>query len=230
VSAIERHRVWDAPTRLVHWLLALGVVFQWLSGKYELVPMLWHYYVGYSLLALLVFRIMWGLAGSDTARFVRFVGGPAAALRYVSSVATAMRAGASDGERRAHLHAGHNPIGAVSAIALLASTLLQAVSGLYASDDILDAGPLVAGASAATVGAMSAIHRTNEYALVVLVAVHVAAVAWHARRLDEDLVRAMIDGRKSLPAAPGLRFAPNSRALVLFALAAALVYLVVSRG
>lgn len=231
MTALVRHPVWDAPTRIVHWLIALGVAFQWLSGKYELVPMAWHYLVGYALLALLGFRIAWGFAGSDSARFARFVRGPAAIARYTRRVAAAMRAAPDDeAARHAHLHAGHNPIGAWSAIALLAATLLQAISGLYASDDILAAGPLAGGASAATVGAMTAIHQWNEWLLLALVVVHVAAVAWHARVLDEDLVRAMLDGRKSLATDPALRFASPWRALALLALSIALVWLVVTRG
>ena len=231
MTAVDRHLVWDAPTRVVHWLIALGVAFQWLSGKYGLVSMTWHYRVGYALLALLVFRIAWGFAGSDSARFVRFVRGPAEIARYASRVAAALRAAPGDDvARHAHRHAGHNPIGAWSALALLASTLLQAISGLYASDDILAAGPLAGGASAATVGAMTAIHHWNEWVLIVLIGIHVTAVAWHARMLDEDLVRAMLDGRKSLAAAPALEFAPASRALALLALSIALVWLVVTRG
>ncbi|HVF34247.1 MAG TPA: cytochrome b/b6 domain-containing protein [Candidatus Saccharimonadia bacterium] len=231
MSALGRHLVWDLPTRVVHWLIALGVTFQWLSGKYELVPMAWHYLVGYVLLALLVFRIAWGFVGSDSARFARFVRGPAEIARYASRVAAALRAAPDDeAARHAHLHAGHNPIGAWSALALLASTLLQAISGLYASDDILAAGPFAGDASAATVAAMTAIHHANEWVLLALVVVHVAAVAWHARMLDEDLVRAMLDGRKLLAAEPALRFAPASRALALLALSIALVWLVVARA
>lgn len=218
MSAPARYRVWDAPTRVVHWLLVLGFAFQYLSGELGLASMDWHAYVGYALLALLLFRIAWGFAGSDSARFARFVQGPRAAYAYARDVRAAGR------------FPGHNPLGGLSTLVLLALLLLQAISGLYTSDDVLAAGPLADGASAAVVEAMGSIHRINQKILLGFVALHVIAVAWHALVPREDLVRAMFDGRKTLDADPALDFASWTRAALLFAGAAALVYAVVEYG
>ncbi len=216
MSAVVRHRVWDVPTRVVHWALAVGVAFQWISGEYDLVPMQWHYVVGYALFVLVLFRIVWGFVGSESARFSSFVRGYGAVVRYARAVAEGPVA-----------QAGHNPLGAWSVLALLASLLIQAVSGLWTSDDILEQGPLVAGASEPVVAWMSTIHRTNERVLLVLIVLHLGAVAWHAFARREDLVRAMVDGSKTLEHDPGLRFVPAWRAMVVFAACAAVVYAIV---
>lgn len=209
----SRHRVWDVPVRVVHWAIVAGVALQYASGEFDLLSMRVHALVGYALLALVLFRIAWGFVGSDSARFGAFVRGPGAALAYLRTLRTS-RAG----------HPGHNPLGAWSTLALLASLALQAVSGLWTSDDILEQGPRVDGASAALVDAMGSIHRINEKVLLGLVALHVVAVAWHALARREDLLRAMFDGRKTLEADPRLRFASHGRALAVGAFAALAVW------
>jgi cytochrome b len=219
MSATARHRVWDGPTRIVHWLLAIGVPFQYLSGELDLVPMRWHYVVGYALLGLVLFRVAWGFLGSDTARFARFFRPVGATLRYARSVVSPS----------GHVGriAGHNPLGAWSAIAMLACLVVQSVTGLWTTDDILESGPRVNGAGAALVEAMSTIHRVNQKVLLGLVVLHLVAVAWHAWLLREDLVRAMLDGRKALDADPALRFVSWGRAAVVAALGAAAAYALV---
>lgn len=219
MSETARHRVWDAPTRIVHWLLAVGVAFQYLSGEFRLVPMQWHYAIGYTLLGLLLFRLAWGFVGSDSARFARFFHGPAAMARYARN----MFSPSGQVERTA----GHNPLGAWSALAMLACLLVQSVTGLWTTDDILEQGPRVEGASAALVEAMSTIHRANQKLLLGLVVLHLVAVAWHAWLLRQDLVRAMFDGKKVLDADPALRFASWRRALAVAAIGAAATYALV---
>ena len=216
MSGTTRHRVWDAPTRIVHWLLAIGVVLQYLGGEFKLMPMQWHYVIGYTLLGLLLFRLAWGFVGSDSARFARFFHPPAAMGRY----ALAMVSPSGRVERTP----GHNPLGAWSALAMIACLLVQSVSGLWTSDDILEQGPRVEGASTALVEAMSTIHRVSQKVLLGLVVLHLVAVAWHAWLLREDLVRAMFDGRKALDADPGLHFATWTRAAVVAAVCAAAAY------
>ena len=208
-----RHRVWDAPVRVVHWAIVAGVAVQYASGELGLFSMRVHAWVGYALLALVVFRIAWGFVGSDSARFARFVRGPRAAFAHLRAVHAA--------------HPGHNPLGAWSVLALLASLALQAISGLWTSDEILEQGPRVAGAGGALVDAMSTIHRVNQKVLLALVALHLVAVAWHAFVRREDLVRAMLDGRKTLDADPGLGFASWRRALAAAAFALLATWLLV---
>src|SRR5690606_20086129 len=112
-SALETGsiRVWDLPTRLFHWALVALIALQYASGEFEWLPMEWHYVLGYTTLALVVFRLLWGFAGSDTSRFRGFVRGPRAVARYVASVAR-------NEDRRTP---GHNPLGGWSVLLMLAS-------------------------------------------------------------------------------------------------------------
>ena len=209
-AALGRYRVWDAPTRLFHWTLALLIAAQYASGEFHLLAMRWHYWLGYLTLALLLFRVLWGFAGSQTARFADFLRGPGAVLAY-------LRGGAAG--------VGHNPLGGWSVLALLASTALQALSGLAASDDIDETGPLAAHVSEAWVRRATAIHAWNRYVLLALIALHLLAVALYLAHRGQNLIAPMLHGRKTLEADPQLRFASGARALALFLACAVLVSL-----
>ena len=212
-------RVWDLPTRLFHWLLVLLVAVQYASGEFGWPSMAWHYRFGYATLALIAFRVLWGLAGSQTSRFSDFVRGPRAALHYA---AVLLRGG--DTHR-----AGHNPLGGWSVVAMLASIALQATSGLFASDDISEDGPLVARASGALVSAMTRIHHWNRWVLVALVVLHLGAIGVHALR-GANLVAPMLSGRARDAVGRPLRFAPTWLAALLFVLAAIAVWALVAWG
>lgn len=213
-------RVWDLPTRLFHWSLVLLIALQYASGEFGWLSSDWHFRLGYATLALVLFRVLWGFFGSQTARFGDFVRGPATVLRYVAELA-----------RGRAVHApGHNPLGGWSVLAMLASVALQAVSGLFTSDDIVDEGPLVARASAATVDWMGWLHHVNRYVLVGLIVLHVLAVLMHRIARKENLVAPMLHGRSRLVAARGLRFVSSWRALALLAVSAGAVWAVVAWG
>lgn len=210
---MKRFRVWDLPLRLFHWSLALLLLLQWGIAEWEWLGMQWHLRLGYALLALLAFRLLWGVAGSENARFAHFLRGPRAVYAHARTLV-----------QRVPAHSiGHNPLGGWSVVAMLAGVAVQLVSGLYSSDEIMHEGPLAARASARMVEFMTDVHEANKWVLLGLVALHLAAVAWHVLVKREDLVSAMLSGRKALPADPGLRFAAGWRALVLFALSAAAV-------
>lgn len=215
---MNRYRVWDLPVRLFHWSLVLLVLLQFGIAEWQWLDMQWHVRIGYAMLALLGFRLLWGCFGSDSARFGRFLRGPRAVLAYAR---TALQ--------RTPAHAaGHNPLGGWSVVAMLACLAVQVISGLYASDEIMTEGPLAARASADWVEFMGDVHAVNQYVLLGLIALHLAAIAWHALGRREALLGAMVTGRKALPADPGLRFAGAWRALVLLLVSAgatwALVY------
>ncbi len=212
-------RVWDLPTRIFHWTLVLLVALQFASGEFGWLPMRWHYWLGYATLAALLFRLAWGFVGSDTSRFARFVRGPRAALRY-----------GADFLRGATQRApGHNPLGGWSVLALLACLLVQAVSGLFTSDDIMEQGPLVARAPEATIEFMTSVHALNRYLLVLLIALHVTAVLVHRLR-GHDLVAAMWHGRARFDGTPAPRLASSWRALLVVAISAPIVWAVVAWG
>ena len=213
-------RVWDLPTRLFHWALVVLIAVQYASGEFGWLSMEWHFRLGYATLALVVFRVLWGFAGSQTSRFVDFVRGPRTVTRYV---AAALRGDVA--------HApGHNPLGGWSVVLMLASVALQAITGLFSSDDISEDGPLVARASQATVSWMTSVHHLNRYALLLLIALHVGAVLLHGLLRNDNLVAPMLHGRARFERARALRFVSSWRALALSLLSAGMVWALVAWG
>ncbi|MFZ5538939.1 MAG: cytochrome b/b6 domain-containing protein [Pseudomonadota bacterium] len=212
-------RIWDLPTRLFHWSLALLVVFSVTTAKIGGNWMDWHMRSGYAVLALLVFRLLWGFAGARSALFAQFVRGPRAVLAY-------LRAPRGAGERPA----GHNPLGGWSVLALLAALLVQASTGLFANDEIATEGPLSKLVSGATSSVMTRIHRLNQNAIYALVALHLAAIAYYFFAKRENLVVPMVTGdKRGVAAEPAQDDAlMRARAAVLALLAAGLVAYVVS--
>ena len=206
-------KVWDAPVRLFHWLLVALVAVSVSTGYIGGNLMRWHVWSGCTILALLIFRLLWGFAGSTTARFAHFVRGPRAALGYARGLLA----------RAPSNTAGHNPLGGWMVLLLLASAALQAGTGLFSNDDIATEGPLYDKVSKATSDAISAVHQANAVVLLVLIGLHVAAVLYYLWYKRENLLRPMITGRKEIPAQPlpALRFPGALRAAALAAVAAA---------
>ena len=158
-------RIWDLPTRLFHWALVVCIVGAFVSVKMGGLYMDWHVRFGCTALGLILFRLLWGFAGPRYARFAHFVRGPGAVVRYLKGAAAP---------------AGHNPLGALSVMALLLVVGFQAVSGLFTTDDIMTQGPLFGYVSEATASAMTSWHKLNEWVIIGLVALHLMAVTWYA--------------------------------------------------
>ena len=177
-------RGWDLPTRLFHWTLAVLVTFSFVTGKLGESWMAWHMRSGYSIVTLLLFRVAWGIVGSREARFASFLRGPAAARAYLQG----LRAG------RREVGQTHNPLGAWSVMAMLALLALQVATGLFSNDESSHEGPLAAKVSDATVDRMSSIHGWNQYAVLSIVVLHVAAVAFYRWRLRMDVIAPMVHG------------------------------------
>lgn len=209
-------RVWDLPTRLFHWLLALTIVGSIVTGSIGGGAMTWHFRLGYLALALLVFRLAWGLVGGRWSRFASFTYAPGTVLRY-------LRGGQRPGE---HLDVGHNPLGAGSVFAMLAILLVQVGTGLVADDEIANVGPFNKYVATATGLAATAWHKNYGKTIIfVLVALHVGAILYYRLRKKVDLVGPMVSGDKPLPGGgdvPASRDDARTRALALvLALAAA---------
>lgn len=221
---IYRVRVWDLPTRLFHWALVACVTGSVISAKLGGNAMVWHLRLGYAVLALLVFRLLWGVVGGRWSRFARFVQGPAALWRYLR------------GQPRAgdHFEVGHNPLGAFSVLAMLAWLLLQVGSGLIADDEIAITGPLVRFVSGELSLRWTAYHAGyGQWGLYLLVGLHLAAILYYRAVRKTDLITPMFSGDKRLPAAvPPARDSLGTRALaaLLLLACAAAVYGVVSLG
>jgi cytochrome b len=182
---VRKVLVWDLPTRLVHWAMAALIPWSWWTAHSDQLER--HRLSGYLLLGLLIFRLIWGFAGSETARFASFVRGPAAIRRY-------LRGEAVPG-------AGHNPLGAVSVLALLAALAGQIGLGLFAVDeDGIESGPLSSLVSFDTARTAAAIHHKAFWVLVALIAVHIAAVLFYLFRKGRNLIVPMITGRASVEA------------------------------
>ena len=176
-------RVWDLPVRLTHWLLVVCVAGSWATHYAGAAWFMWHARCGYTVLVLVVFRIVWGFVGTRHARFATFVRGPRTIARFV-------RGGGDD---RA---VGHNPLGALSVLAILASLLLQAATGLFANDEIAASGPFYGWIAPATSHRITSWHHVNSDALLALLAMHVVAVLWYTFVRAEPIVTAMITGKR----------------------------------
>ena len=205
-------KVWDGWIRLVHWGIVALFAFSWWSAwTYR---MDWHLRSGLAMLALLLFRLAWGVLGSETARFTRFLRSPLAALRHLSHL----------GRREADMEVGHNAAGGWMVLAMLLLLLVQVGTGLMADDQVLTHGPLAPHVAPETSDLATAIHATNFWLILVLAGLHVLAVFAYALLKGQDLVRPMVTGVKRLPAAMAGR-APRlgSPALGAVLLAAAAV-------
>ena len=182
----------------------------------------WHRYSGYTMLGLLVFRIYWGIAGSSTARFTRFVGGPRAVLDHLRLTR----------EQRARV-VGHTPLGSWSVIALLSAMVVQVTLGLFATDiDGLESGPLSHLVSFDGGRAFASAHELSFNVLIALVALHVVAIAFHWFYDRNDLLTAMLSGRKRIAHEPPriptpMQPAPVWRLWTGVALATLVVWLII---
>jgi cytochrome b len=206
-------KVWDLPVRVMHWGLVLAVGGAWLTRELEGDWFAWHVRCGYAVLLLAATRIVWGFVGTRHARFGDFVRGPRAILRY-------LRGGAGEDGRRI---AGHNPLGALMVLAMLAMLLAQAALGLFANDQVMSTGPLFGYVSAETSDRLTSLHKQLFDVIVVAIAVHVAAALFYLWVRRENLILPMITGRKPgdlLP--PGASDIGSSRTLLAVGIAAAL--------
>jgi cytochrome b len=210
--AVEPVRVWDVPTRLVHWLLVLLLPFSWWTA--ETGRLEWHRWSGYTLLGLVIFRICWGCFGSSTARFAGFLRGPGTVIGYLRG--------------RWNVTAGHNPLGALSVLALLGLVLLQITLGLFAVDvDGLESGPLSLYVSFEAGRAAAKWHDLVFQVLMYLVVLHVLAVLYYVIFRRQNLVGAMFSGKRRYESAVApVQRAPWWRLIIGVAISVSLTWAV----
>ena len=218
-SPLQRLFVWELPLRLFHWALVALVIALYLS--IEVMDNIdRHAQLGYALLALLLFRLIWGFSGGTYARFGNFLHGPRTVLGYLHTLPA----------KQHEAIPGHNPLGGWMVMLLLLGFLAQALMGLFSNDDILFDGPLRSLVSKETSDSLTALHGELFEVLLVLVGLHIAAVLYYRVRKGEHLVRAMITGYKELPAdadAQPSRGGKSWLAAIILAVCAGGVYLIV---
>ena len=173
--------VWDVPTRVFHWLLAVSFAGAFLTAESERYRDV-HVTLGYTVLGLVAFRLAWGLIGTRYARFGSFAYGPRSVLTYVKSLFT----------RSPQHHLGHNPAGSWAIYALLVLSLLAGASGYGAYNDMGGRW-------------MEEAHEALANTLLAVVFVHVAGVLVSSLLHRENLVRSMLTGEKSAPPGAGIR-------------------------
>jgi cytochrome b len=184
----DGHRilVWDGALRLFHWATVLLVAAMWWSAENHMMD--WHRRMGMVLVGLVTFRLAWGLLGPRTARFASWRIGPASILTYVKGLA--------GGAHKPDF--GHNPIGTLSVIAMLAALSVQLGTGLFAVDvDGLESGPLSTLVSFEAGRQAAEIHETSFNILLALIGLHVAAIIAYLVFFRDNLVRPMVTGRRA---------------------------------
>ncbi len=179
-------RIWDWPVRITHWALVLCIAGLYATGEFGWLTMDWHFVFGYLTLALLIFRILWGFFGSEHARFSNFVRGPGAVIRYLRGWSSAQYRSSP----------GHNPLGALAVLALLLLTLAQVITGLFSSDQIEIFGPLAERVSQDTSDALTDWHHLGQQLLLIMIGLHLIAIAAYYLAKRENLLTPMLTGRK----------------------------------
>ncbi len=186
-------RVWDAPTRVFHWLLVFSFAGAYLTSESERWSLV-HITLGYTLGGLIVFRLIWGFVGTRYARFTSFVKGPSEVLQYAKSMATL----------KPEHFVGHNPLGAVAIVLLIVSGIAIVVTGYAAFNEI--GGEWVA-----------ELHEVASHIMLILVGIHIVGVIAASWLHKENLARAMVNGFKQGKAADGISRVWVSVAVVLVA-------------
>jgi len=180
-------KVWDLPVRLFHWAIVVLIFCAWATQEYNYME--WHVWIGTTILALLVFRVVWGFVGSDTARFAGFLRSPVAVLGHLAHL----------GRREPDGEIGHNAAGGWMVLLMLALIGVQAGTGLFANDDANTEGPLMHLVDKDRSDWLSHIHSLNFKLIEAVIVLHVVAVAAYAVLKRQNLVRPMITGVKQMP-------------------------------
>lgn len=185
--------IWDLPTRLFHWLLVIAVGYAWFAVD-VLEDMEQHFYAGYSALTLILFRIIWGVLGSYHSRFAHFP----LSISNIKSYSKSLFSSKADIQPRNYF--GHNPLGALSSIAIIGIILLQTLSGLFANDGYYVYGPLAESISSKLSAFITEVHEFNFNIIATLIALHIIAIVYYQWVKKQKLIAAMIHGKKTIAA------------------------------
>jgi cytochrome b len=210
----EKRLVWDLPLRLFHWLLVLSMIASWVTAELGFDWMQIHMYLGYWTIGLLTFRIIWGFIGPRHARFASFLTGPTGLWRYTKGLAAGTMIQT----------AGHNPLGGISVIVMLALVGFQAATGLFATDDIVWTGPYNSAVSGATADKLTSLHHLNFNIILAAVSLHITAIVLYFLVKKQNLIAAMVHGKKVVPPHEAISKSEVVKAIVVIVISAGLVY------
>lgn len=209
-------RVWDAPTRLFHWSIVILIAVSYFSMKFDYIQV--HYLSGYTMMTLLLFRLCWGLFGSETSRFRQFLRSPLEGFRHLANFT----------KREPDTEIGHNAAGGWMVLIMLLVLAVQVGSGLFAGDPVEGGGPFVDQIAKAPQKLLNNIHAINFNIIIGVMVLHVVAILAYATVKRHDLVRPMITGKKRLPAtARQPRFASPALAALFLVGAGVFVWMLV---
>jgi len=206
--------VWDIPVRLFHWLLVLCLFGQWFTAEVLEDAMDIHFYIGYFTLWLIIFRLIWGFVGTKYAKFSSFIAGPKAIFAYSKSVLT----------KQHTFSIGHNSLGGLILPAVIILVGLQAISGLFTTDDIVYSGPYYATASYELQQYMQWLHHNIFYLLLAVIGLHLVAIGWYLVFLKHNLIGPMLNGKKAVAPKDGIEHSQLIKAILIMCLVAIFVY------
>jgi cytochrome b len=181
-------KVWDLPSRLCHVFLAVSILGAYGTAEWHWLDLQWHFYFGYATLVLVVFRLLWGIWGSEHARFAEFLRGPGAVIAYVKKLIS----------KDAAQTVGHSAVGGWAVVVLLLASFAQAFSGLFNSDDIEYFGPLYDKVNSEWVDQFGDFHESFYNVLIILIGVHILAALLYWLVKKQNLILPMITGEKQL--------------------------------
>jgi len=211
---MKKHLIWDIPVRLFHWLLVLCLFGQWLTAEVLEDAMDIHFYIGYFTLGLIIFRLIWGFVGTRYAKFSSFIAGPKTMLAYLKSVTS----------KQHSFSVGHNSVGGLILPAIIILVGLQAVSGLFTTDEIVYSGPYYANANADLQEYMQWLHHNIFDVLLAIIGLHLIAIGWYLIFLKQNLTGPMLNGKKAIAEKEGIQHSQLIKAILIMCLVAIFVY------
>jgi cytochrome b len=219
----DRRLVWDLPLRLFHWLFATSIFAAWGTAKAGFDWMQWHFYLGYWIIGLLVFRIIWGFFGPRHARFSSFISKPSAIWLYVKGMF-------SHGGVQS---IGHNPVGGLMVLLMIVLVAIQAGTGLFTTDAVVWSGPYYPSVSGSTAGVLSTVHNQNFNFILGAIGLHIAAIAFYGLVKKQNLVLPMLTGHKPAALIPEHEAISSSellKAVIVSLIASGFVYWLVTHA
>lgn len=213
----KQYLIWDLPLRIFHWSFASTLLLLWLTSELGTDYIDWHIKLGYLILVLTSFRIIWGFIGPKHARFSQFIPSPRTVIRYLKTHKL------TDAE----VYAGHNPIGSIMVLLMLLLVLLQATSGLFVDDEVFTSGPYFNAAGDSIDKIMRTIHLNTFDFILAAIALHITAIIFYKKVKKQNLAKAMITGKKDAEKLSAEDEISSSRlwlALIVVSLCIAFVY------